>query len=664
MDNSAVLEAVRRGLLTPEQARARLQAPSQPAQQEDGNRSLGDKILGRAMQAAQGATFNFADEAGAAIAAPVNMAINAVRGREVGTFSDNYTKGRDEIRKLNEEQSAAEPIRSIALQGLGGLAQGVGSAVKAAPTVLGRIAQGVGTGAGYGALAGAGAGEGVSDRVGKAVEGGVVGGVTGGVLSAAGEAVGGAVRVAKGVKAPRPTADELGQAARSAYEEAEKSGGVFRSSVTDKFINDAVKGLNPQTDAGKLIAGESELSKISDRLQLLKGRKLSLAEAQEIDEYLGEMIDSYVDAGRLTKPGRKLLDVQTAFRNSIENAPPQAIEGGKQGSEALKEGRRLWSQSAQLRDIQKILTRAELSPQPASAIKSGFRTMVSNPARLRGYSAEAQKLMREAARSGIVGDTLGTFSTRLLGLVGLATNGLGGAVAGDVAASGIRGIGTDLQMNRALKVTDAITGFKPAVAGPASNPVTMGLTRATTAVTTPDDKPKRIAPVTPMQTPSNDNRVPAPSRSPVSDTLIDKIVNVESGGRADAKNPNSSARGAGQFIKSTWLNLMKGEPEAEGKSPREILALRDDKDISRRMVQKYADKNAAVLSKRGVQPTDATIYLAHVLDGPVAAKVLKADPSTPVRNLLKRDVIAANPSIFKGKTAGQVLAWAERKTRV
>ena len=37
------------------------------------------------------------------------------------------------------------------------------------------------------------------------------------------------------------------------------------------------------------------------------------------------------------------------------------------------------------------------------------------------------------------------------------------------------------------------------------------------------------------------------------DRLTDKIVHVESGGSATAKNPLSSATGAGQFIKSTWL---------------------------------------------------------------------------------------------------------------
>ncbi|TGU55137.1 M23 family metallopeptidase, partial [Mesorhizobium sp. M00.F.Ca.ET.186.01.1.1] len=40
------------------------------------------------------------------------------------------------------------------------------------------------------------------------------------------------------------------------------------------------------------------------------------------------------------------------------------------------------------------------------------------------------------------------------------------------------------------------------------------------------------------------------------ETLTERIVHVESGGSARAKNPNSSATGAGQFITKTWIRMM------------------------------------------------------------------------------------------------------------
>ncbi|TIM61659.1 MAG: M23 family metallopeptidase, partial [Mesorhizobium sp.] len=40
------------------------------------------------------------------------------------------------------------------------------------------------------------------------------------------------------------------------------------------------------------------------------------------------------------------------------------------------------------------------------------------------------------------------------------------------------------------------------------------------------------------------------------ETLTERIVQVESGGKARAKNPLSSATGAGQFITKTWIRMM------------------------------------------------------------------------------------------------------------
>ncbi|MEO0991648.1 MAG: M23 family metallopeptidase, partial [Pseudomonadota bacterium] len=41
------------------------------------------------------------------------------------------------------------------------------------------------------------------------------------------------------------------------------------------------------------------------------------------------------------------------------------------------------------------------------------------------------------------------------------------------------------------------------------------------------------------------------------ETLVNQIIRVESAGNARAANPNSTARGLGQFIESTWLRMMR-----------------------------------------------------------------------------------------------------------
>ena len=40
------------------------------------------------------------------------------------------------------------------------------------------------------------------------------------------------------------------------------------------------------------------------------------------------------------------------------------------------------------------------------------------------------------------------------------------------------------------------------------------------------------------------------------EVLVDQIIRVESGGKADAANPNSTAVGLGQFVEGTWIMMM------------------------------------------------------------------------------------------------------------
>ena len=145
-------------------------------------------------------------------------------------------------------------------------------------------------------------------------------------------------------------------------------------------------------------------------------------------------------------------------------------------------------------------------------------------------------------------------------------------------------------------------------------------------------------------------------------SIIDSIIGAESGGDPNAKNPNSSATGAGQFINSTWADMIaRHRPDlAEGKTPEQILALRNDPTISRQMTEAYATENGVTLSKAGLPVTPGTQYLAHFAGPQGAVSVLSADPNAPVSSILRPDAIKANP-FLQGMTAGQLQAWADKK---
>jgi hypothetical protein len=149
-------------------------------------------------------------------------------------------------------------------------------------------------------------------------------------------------------------------------------------------------------------------------------------------------------------------------------------------------------------------------------------------------------------------------------------------------------------------------------------------------------------------------------------SYLDGIISNESGGDPYAQNPNSSAKGLGQFVDRTWLAMMaKYEPDLiAGMDRAQILDLRTDPALSRKMTEAYANENRAMLTQAGLPVTDGTTYLAHFA-GPAGAKsILTADPTAPAVQVLdpdgRRGILKANP-FLKNMTAGDLHAWANKK---
>ena len=142
--------------------------------------------------------------------------------------------------------------------------------------------------------------------------------------------------------------------------------------------------------------------------------------------------------------------------------------------------------------------------------------------------------------------------------------------------------------------------------------------------------------------------------------IEDNIIGVESGGDPNARNPYSSAGGAGQFIDSTWLAMLAAHrPDIKG-TPQELLALKNDPQLSREMTAAYAADNGKILQSAGYDANPGNTYLAHFAGPQGAVKVLSADPSTPVSQILGDAAVKSN-KFLQGMTAGDLQAWAARK---
>jgi hypothetical protein len=134
-----------------------------------------------------------------------------------------------------------------------------------------------------------------------------------------------------------------------------------------------------------------------------------------------------------------------------------------------------------------------------------------------------------------------------------------------------------------------------------------------------------------------------------------KTMSAESSGRADAKNPRSSATGLFQFVEGTWKGLMRKYPEL-GLTPEG----RTDPAQQKRAMEKFTQNNIQSLRKAGLPVTNGTLYLAHFAGDGGAKALLRADARTPVEEVLGAPAVKANP-FLQGKTAGWAIRWAERK---
>lgn len=140
---------------------------------------------------------------------------------------------------------------------------------------------------------------------------------------------------------------------------------------------------------------------------------------------------------------------------------------------------------------------------------------------------------------------------------------------------------------------------------------------------------------------------------------------LESGGRADARNPNSSATGADQFTAATWRRIVaRTKPAwAEGLADGELLATRLDPLKSGEMARALDADNAAALRAAGLPASDHNLYAAHHFGINKGKAFARAADSTPMELILSKDQLEANPYL-RGRSKGEALAnWDERARR-
>jgi hypothetical protein len=156
------------------------------------------------------------------------------------------------------------------------------------------------------------------------------------------------------------------------------------------------------------------------------------------------------------------------------------------------------------------------------------------------------------------------------------------------------------------------------------------------------------------------------------DAVVERIISAESNDNAAAKNKRSSATGPAQFLDTTWLEMIHTyRPDlAKGHSREQVLALRGDANLAREMTRRFAKRHAAMLARRGLPVTPATVYLAHFAGGAGAVAILTAQLEADAAQVMasadasgqtkREQIVKANPFLDKFSVADLEL-WADRK---
>lgn len=139
---------------------------------------------------------------------------------------------------------------------------------------------------------------------------------------------------------------------------------------------------------------------------------------------------------------------------------------------------------------------------------------------------------------------------------------------------------------------------------------------------------------------------------------MDLVRRRESGGNDNAKNPLSSASGRYQFIDSTFLGHARGL--YPGMNDQQLLAMKNNPDVQEKVMGAFTAANTGVLTNANLQPTAGNLYLSHFLGPGGAVKALKADPNTPLSQVLGPDVLKANPFLNNIPNVAGLVDWANK----
>lgn len=329
-----------------------------------------------------------------------------------------------------------------------------------------RIAAASGVGAGYGAASGsdnvdafASDADAAKQRLHGAEIGAATGAVMGPVLSEVAPAMAKAAyryltpsgrAAAAAAQNALPTMDQLRNVAGRTFDAADEAGGALTPAQHDSVI-DAIASQAKRSPEAEAYLGESPLSGMAENAEKLRGKPMSFQGATEIDKELTGMIRKETGTdGFVTPLGQKYVAVQDVLRDAME-----APNAGS-GFELQNQAKALWAQQARMRDIQNIIDRSSRMSNPATSLQVGFRQLLDNGRRMRGFDDGDRKIIQRIADNPSAAmELMRSAGSRLLNIASLGHGPVSG-IATNLGTTAARGISKKLAFRPAEQLLDRL----------------------------------------------------------------------------------------------------------------------------------------------------------------------------------------------------------------
>ncbi len=233
------------------------------------------------------------------------------------------------------------------------------------------------------------------------------------------------------------TPEEVQALKKLTYDKADAEGGQLNPGAVNQAVAKA-EAVAPQTEEGKAFAGENPTTKAVNDLQVLKNKPLSMGAYEEIDKDLTGRIAGQTDAlGKVSPDGMNLTQIRQHLRDAAATAGKDNVVDGN-GFASYRQAQQLASINFRMNDVNAITSMAEYADNPQTYIRNGFKRLVKQGQG--GFSDDEWSDVQKAAKTGLLAGTLKTLGNKWVsGVVGGITGGLagGGLASAFTAPAGI-----------------------------------------------------------------------------------------------------------------------------------------------------------------------------------------------------------------------------------